>query len=202
MLDSFMLLRHAEAQSNHGKFFAGWTDCPLTPLGREQAALLSKRLGHEKFSHVFCSDLERAKDTLKHCGVKAPATFATELREKNYGKLEGVNWGGESQYYADHLDPFKVAPGGESAQMVQTRVVDYFESTICKSDARHALIVSHHGPIMLLACHLLNIPLKNWRSLRMGNAGLSRFDFEEGLFRLTLWNSLSHLGMATNRRLL
>lgn len=197
-----MLLRHAEAESNSGKFFAGWTDAQLTEFGMAQAVLLKKRLSHETFDHVYCSDLSRAKDTLALSGVKSAVTFARQLREKNYGKLEGVNWEQHPEFYADHLDPFKKAPSGESAEDVQSRVVEYFEKTICAQKHSHILIVSHHGPLMLLSCYLLGIPLSNWRALRMGNAGLSRFDYEEGRFRLTLWNSLSHLGMRTNKTLL
>jgi broad specificity phosphatase PhoE len=201
MLESLMLLRHAEAESNHSKFFAGWSDVPLTDLGREQAELLSRRLGHERFDRIFCSDLTRAKETLRLSGISAPTTYTPQLREKNYGTLEGVNWQSHPEYYADHLNPFKVAPEGESAELVQKRVVDYFEKTILTSGARSVLIVSHHGPLMLLSCHLLSIALKDWRVLRMGNAGLSKFDFEEGRFRMTLWNSVSHLGMPTNKGL-
>lgn len=202
MLESFIMLRHAEAESNFGKYFAGWSDTSLTDFGRQQAALLSKRLAHEKFGKVFCSDLSRARETLKLSGVKAPTVFSPALREKNYGTLEGINWENQPKYYDDHLDPYKRAPGGESAQEVQKRIVDYFENTIQNSGARHALIVSHHGPLVLLTCHILGISLDGWRGLRLGNAGLGRFDFEQGRFRLTLWNSLSHLGMKTNKKLM
>jgi len=202
MLKSLMLLRHAQAISNEGKFFAGWNDVPLTPLGIEQSKILSKRLSHEKFDRIFCSDLFRAKETLRLSGAAAPTTYSQDLREKNYGLLEGRKWEENPDDWAQHIDPYALAPNGESALDVQKRVVNYFDTDIKNSGAKHALIVSHHGPIMLLSCHLLSIPIENWRSLRMGNAGLSRFDFEEGRFRLTLWNSLSHLGMKTNRGLL
>lgn len=197
-----MLLRHAEAESNRGKFFAGWTDTPLTPLGMQQATWLGKRLKKEKFGRVFCSDLLRAKDTLRLSGISAPAVFSPALREKNYGKLEGVDWENRPDLYADHSDPYKRAPGGESLQDVQQRVVEYFKKEIAASPYGNVLIVSHHGPLVLLSCHLLGIGLDNWRTLRLGNAGLSNFEFEGGCFRLTLWNSLSHLGMVTNRKLL
>lgn len=196
-----MLLRHGEAQSNKEKTFAGWADVPLTPLGIEQAELLSKRLYREKFDHAYCSDLLRCRETLRLSKVKAPATFARELREKNYGQVEGINWEEHPEYHEQHTNPFNTAPGGESALGVQQRVVDYFENEITKSGFERVLLVSHHGPIVLLSCHLLHIPIEYWRSLRMGNAGLSQFDWEEGQLRLTLWNSLSHFGMITNRGL-
>jgi broad specificity phosphatase PhoE len=74
-------------------------------------------------------------------------------------------------------------------------VVSYFEKTIINTDAKTALIVSHHGPIVLLTCHLLGMPLSNWRALRLGNCGLCIFSKEGKTWRMTLWNSLSHYGL-------
>ncbi|MFH1095553.1 MAG: histidine phosphatase family protein [Candidatus Micrarchaeota archaeon] len=201
MLKRLMLLRHAEAESNDARFFAGWKDVPLTKLGIEQAEALEKRLSHERFDHVFCSDLGRAKETLRLSGVEAPTEYAPALREKNYGELEGVSWDGTDDYDRYHLDPFVRSPGGESSLDVQRRVVNYFHTHVVNQGYGSVLIVSHHGPIVLLACHLLGMPLEKWRTLRMGNAGLSIFSQDERMMRLTLWNSLSNFGMMTNRPL-
>ncbi|MFH1307112.1 MAG: histidine phosphatase family protein [Candidatus Micrarchaeota archaeon] len=202
MAKKLMLLRHGEAASNKEKFFAGWTDTALTELGIMQAKHLGKRLEKEKFDCIFCSDLQRAKKTLELAGIKGRMIFAKELREKNYGELEGKRWGGRKEYYMHHVDPYAKAPGGENYKEVQERVVKYFYREINTGRQGNVLIVSHHGPIVMLACHLMGIGLENWRALRMGNAGLSIFEKEGKRFRLTLWNSLSRFGMETNRRLI
>ncbi len=201
MLKRLMLLRHAEAMSNEDRFFAGFKDVPLTPLGIRQAEALGKRLDHERFDQVFCSDLGRARETLRLAKVDAPIDYTPALREKNYGELEGVSWDGKGEYDKYHLDPFVRSPGGESSLDVQKRVVNYFHTHVVNQGFESVLIVSHHGPIVLLACHLLGMPLDRWRTLRMGNAGLSIFSQDEHMMRLTLWNSLSNFGMITNRPL-
>lgn len=196
MPETIFIVRHAEAESNVQKYFAGFTDAPLTPLGKQQAKVLRKRLAHEGIGRAFSSDLSRAKGTLSALSLGCPAEFTPLLREKNYGQLEGVRWGEEEEKYAaHHSDPFLRAPGGESIEDVQGRVAKYFDSRIFSAPEEKVLVVSHHGPIVALACGLLGMPLGKWRHLRLGNCGLTILTRENGIWRLKLWNSLSHFGL-------
>ena len=196
MAEVVYFVRHGEAESNLGKYFAGFYDSPLTTLGKRQAAVLKKRLAHEKIGRAFCSDLSRARNTLEALSLSCPQEFSRELREKNYGELEGLDWGkDEENLAAHHSDPYLCAPGGESYAQVQMRAVAYIDKSVLPSSEEEVLVVAHHGPIVLLACHLMQIPISNWRALRLGNCGLSIFTRENGIWRLKLWNSLSHFGL-------
>ena len=203
MAETVFLVRHGEAESNVGRYFGGQLDVPLTDLGRKQAQLLRKRLAKEGISQAFCSDLLRAKETLESLSLPCLSSFHQELREKSYGELEGVRWGDdEGKYERYHTDAYARAPGGENCPDVQKRVVRFFESKVFPARGEKVLVVSHHGPIVLLACHLLGMPLKNWRKLRLGNCGLCILTKEGGIWRLKLWNSLSHSGLASFEPLL
>jgi broad specificity phosphatase PhoE len=196
MVSTIFLVRHGEAESNVGKYFAGWLDVPLTPLGKQQAALLKKRLGKEKIERAFCSDLTRAKDTLAALSLTCSIEYAKELREKNYGKdLEGVRWDSDEQYDKYHLDAYARGPGGENCADVEKRTISYFNKKIFPAKEDTVLVVSHHGPLVLLACHILGMPIKNWRRLRLGNCGLCIIAKEGKTWRVRLWNSLSHYGL-------
>ncbi|MEM4634138.1 MAG: histidine phosphatase family protein [Candidatus Anstonellaceae archaeon] len=197
MVQKIFLVRHGEAESNAKKYFGGWSDSPLTTLGRKQARLLFKRLAHEGIQKAFCSDLLRARQTLDEINLGCPVVYSKALREKNYGELEGVFWGqDEKKYERYHSDAYARAPGGENCLEVQSRVVSYFNSQILRSKEEKVLVVSHHGPIVLLACKLLGMPISNWRMLRLGNCGLSILEKEGNIWRVNIWNSLSHLGLA------
>ncbi|MFA5930033.1 MAG: histidine phosphatase family protein [Candidatus Micrarchaeia archaeon] len=203
MARKIFLVRHGEADSNAGGFFAGWKDVPLTPLGHQQAVLLSRRLLHEPIGRAYCSDLLRAKQTLEGISLICPKVYSSALREKNYGELEGVKWEeNEKKYEKYHLDSSARAPGGENNEDVQRRVCEYFEKTIINSAEDQVLVVSHHGPLVLFACHMLGVPISNWRRLRLGNCGLSIFSKEGKTWRMTLWNSLSYSGLENFRPLL
>ncbi len=196
MAKKIFLVRHGEAESNAGNFFGGWMEVPLTALGRRQAKLLSRRLAREGIGRAYCSDLLRAKQTLGCMSLGCPTEYSKELREKSYGKLEGVCWEGEEKKYEKyHLDSSVRAPGGENNADVSKRVVAYFTEKVMNSKEEKALVVAHHGPIVLFACHILKMPISNWRALRLGNCGLCIFSKEGKTWRLTLWNSLSHYGL-------
>ncbi|VVC00036.1 2,3-bisphosphoglycerate-dependent phosphoglycerate mutase [uncultured archaeon] len=202
MVDTIFIVRHGEAESNLGKYFGGWLDVPLTPLGKQQASVLKKRLAHEKIGRAFCSDLLRARETLAGIGIDCPTEYTRELREKSYGELEGVRFDNETKYDKYHTDAYVRAPNGENCVDVQRRVVAYLKRKVYSAKEEKVLVVSHHGPIVLLACDLLGMPLKNWRRLRLGNCGLTILTKEDGIWRLKLWNSLSHYGLQNFKPLL
>jgi broad specificity phosphatase PhoE len=203
MAKKIFLVRHGEADSNAGGFFAGWKDVSLTPLGQQQASLLSRRLLHEPIGRAYCSDLLRARQTLDAISLVCPKEYSPALREKNYGELEGVKWeDNEKKYEKYHLDSSARAPGGENNEDVQRRVCEYFEKHIINSAEETVLVVSHHGPLVLFSCSMLGMPVSNWRRLRLGNCGLSIFSKEGKTWRLTLWNSLSQSGLENFRPIL
>ncbi|MCX8195185.1 MAG: histidine phosphatase family protein [Candidatus Micrarchaeota archaeon] len=196
MAEVIFLVRHGEAESNLKKYFGGWLNDPLTSLGKRQALALRKRLAKENIQRAFCSDLLRARQTIQALRLSCPVEFSAALREKSYGKLEGVCWGeDEEKYQKYHTDAYARAPGGENSVEVQRRVMHFFNSKVFTAHEEKILVVSHHGPLVLLACKLLGMPIKNWRRLRLGNCGLSILTKEGNTWRLKLWNSLSHFGL-------
>ncbi|MFA6489160.1 MAG: histidine phosphatase family protein [Candidatus Micrarchaeia archaeon] len=203
MANTVFIVRHGEAESNVKKYFSGWGEAPLTGLGMEQARLLHKRLEKEGIGRAFCSDTLRTKQTLDLLSIKCPVVYSPSLREQNYGKLEGVVWGeDEVKYTGFHFDPYRRAPGGESPSDVQKRVWSYFNAAIFSAKEEKVLVVSHHGAIVTFACKFLGMPLSNWRALRLGNCGLCILTKDDGMWRLKLWNSLSHYGLLNFKPLL
>jgi|GEM_PF-338520 len=196
MASTIFIVRHGEAKSNAEKYFSGWGGSPLSSLGREQAKLLHTRLAKEKIRRAFCSDTARAKETFDLLSIRCPVVYTKALREKNYGRLEGVVWGDNEEKYARyHLDPYIRAPGGENTADVQKRAWDFISSRVFAAKEEKVLVVSHHGPIVLFACRFLGMPLSKWRALRLGNCGLCILVKEDNEWRLKLWNSLSHYGL-------
>jgi bisphosphoglycerate-dependent phosphoglycerate mutase len=62
----FYFIRHGQSVLNITNSVVGWTDCELSPKGREQSAKIHAAL-HEhvgSFHGFHTSDLKRCKDTL------------------------------------------------------------------------------------------------------------------------------------------
>lgn len=201
MPQKIFLLRHGESRSNKERTFGGWSDNPLTELGILQAQSLKKRLGREKIEIAYCSDLVRTKQTIEQANLGCKVVFSKALRERSYGELEGTRWSLLKDPEKYHTDPYLRPPGGETPKEVQDRVVKYFNRMIAKDRHEKVLVVGHHGSLILLTMHLLGMPLKNWRRLALGNAGLCILSWEEGGWRVRLWNSMSTLGLKTSGEL-
>jgi 2,3-bisphosphoglycerate-dependent phosphoglycerate mutase len=92
-----VLLRHGQSTWNKENRFTGWTDVPLTKLGKEEARNAAKKLKENGFAFdaVFTSVLKRAVDTadivLKEMRLKVPVFKSWRLNERHYGALQGLN---------------------------------------------------------------------------------------------------------------
>ncbi len=195
MVSTIFLVRHAEAVANIEETYDGWHDTALTPLGLQQATALKKRMDHEKVGKVFCSDLKRAKQTLELLELKCPIEFSKALRERSYGKLEGTRWDDDPLKKKHHMDPCARPPDGESPEDVQAKVWDFFQKKVFTSPEEKVLVLSHHTPLVVFACKFLDMPLERWRAFKLGNESLSIIVYEDGFWRVSLWNSMSALGL-------
>ncbi len=92
-----VLLRHGESTWNKQNKFTGWTDVPLTSLGKKEAKDAARILKNEgyTFDIVFTNMLKRAIDTtnivLKEMKLRIPVKKSWRLNERHYGALQGLN---------------------------------------------------------------------------------------------------------------
>jgi len=128
------LIRHGETGANKESIIQGQLDVPLSETGIKQAHLLAQRLQTQNFSHVFASDLSRAKQTAQaileksfHC--RASIVHDTRLRERKFGEVEGKTYS-EMKALARrenrNLASFTPA-GGETVQQVRDRAIHFFQ---------------------------------------------------------------------------
>ena len=144
------LVRHgATAWSEAGRL-CGWTDVPLSPLGRNQAGPLQPRLAANTFDGVWTSDLVRSSEFARLAAGQAKAD--RRLREIDFGDLEGRRWVECDRPTRDALaryDDF-AAPGGESVSQMEERVGEFLSEI---GPGEH-LVFTHGGVIRLLARRL------------------------------------------------
>ena len=93
-----VFIRHGESQWNKENRFTGWTDVPLTRLGREQALKAGKYLKENGFvfDMAYTSVLKRAIHTLNIVLDEMdlqwiPVVKNWKLNERHYGALQGLN---------------------------------------------------------------------------------------------------------------
>lgn len=115
------LVRHGETEWTVSGRHTGRTDIPLSPRGEEQARHLRVRLAPVDFARVVVSPLLRARQTAALAGLGERAGVAPDLREYDYGDLEGwtrdqieASWPGWDLWRDG-------CPGGESPDQVLGR---------------------------------------------------------------------------------
>lgn len=132
------LVRHGETPENKNNIFQGHLDTILSEEGIRQASLVGIRLKDEKFSHVFSSDLTRARMTAEaivsrsNCCSQIKVREDSRLKERGYGVIEGCS---RSQFFQmaakENVKPSNFVPeGAETLGEVSQRVVECFNAII------------------------------------------------------------------------
>jgi len=139
------LIRHGQTAWNKIRY-QGWGNPPLDQYGKEQSEMLWNGLKEEPIDKVFSSSLIRAVETIRPLPIRKqlPVVLSDDLRELNYGLLEG-------KMKKDH--PLKVkrnnlylpVPGGESLFDLYGRAVRFIEGiTSDLLSKKNIIIVGHY----------------------------------------------------------
>jgi broad specificity phosphatase PhoE len=179
------LVRHAEVQERYKNCYNGHNDIGLSENGEAQAKELAKELDEMEFDAVFCSDLRRARESIKHSLHVENAIFTQRLREKSWGKHEGLSFDeiiaqGEIEYkeflqWIEALD-------GEAHEEYTKRVKEFFLEFLPSLKKENILVVTHAGVIRVLMSIVKKISLEEAFSISVKNASLTVVDFKEKSF--------------------
>jgi alpha-ribazole phosphatase len=196
-----ILVRHGNTTGNSALRFWGSTDVELSIEGIGQAERLRDRLTGEKIDHIYASPLSRARRTaeLIAAGHNLEIRDAADLREIDFGKLEGLTYEEIVSQYPDMAEalakwnPRPDFPGGESLDDMDGRVRRFIQGLDGHQSEETVLIVSHAGTLRLMICNLLGIGLEHWRHMQMDLASMSVLDtYPQGAILRSL-NDTSHL---------
>lgn len=196
------LVRHGETTWNASGKIQGFTDVPLSDLGREQAQLLARRLANKKIDCFYSSDLKRAYETASIVAQPHNQDVMTTpaLREMNFGVWEGktaqeINASYPGQLKNWWVNPMDMnIPQGEKLQDLAARCMYEIKSIINKHNNETVLVAAHGGSIRSIICCVLGINLNEMWRLYLDNACLNLVDFpqwEKGALRLL--NDCAHL---------
>ncbi len=189
------LLRHGEIDNVEPKRFMGQTDVPLTDRGIEQAYWWRRQWSKIRFNGIWCSDLERSRQTAEIMREQFECTLKVtpSLREIDLGEWDGMpveairsefsdEWAARGRDMAGYRPP-----GGESFADLQARIVPVFEE-IARDATGNVLITAHSGVNRVILCHLLGMPLGNLFRLGQDFSALNLIEYANGNFVVKLLN--------------
>ncbi len=190
------VIRHGESECNRQKLNCGWSQTPLSPLGREQAAAAAKHLAGIHFDRIYCSDLCRARET---CALALPGSdpiLTDRIREVSVGCLserpfdENLRKYGEAYTEGVKNQDFR-AFGGESQEQMVARVAEFirFVETL-EGECSRIAVVGHEGTVHQFFNHCMGYPVL-LEHLTIKNASVTVFDLTDGVWSL---ESFSYTG--------
>ncbi len=186
---------------NSAQRYWGKTDVGLGAVGLRQVEQLRDRLATERIDHAYTSEMQRARLTTQIIASihHIKAVSCPELREIDFGKIEGMNFEEVRIRYPeiasmwDRRDPGLVYPDGESLTQLDKRIAQ-FRSRLNRHAADEViLVVAHSGVLRTLICQLLGLETKHRWNLRLDLASLSIVDTYPDISILNLLNDTSHL---------
>ncbi|MCA3183164.1 alpha-ribazole phosphatase family protein [Cupriavidus sp.] len=186
-----LLIRHAQPEVAAGICY-GSLDLALTlPLTPDPSHAVA---GLAAPHRILTSPARRARDTaaqLIGCVPGLPvAEVEPRLREMDFGEWEGQPWADIPRDALDiwAADLLGARPhGGESPAQVMARVAEWADRLDIESDQR-LWVVTHAGPMRMLAAHWLGISLAQTLQWSLGFGATCRFSLGGGAARLGWWN--------------
>ena len=127
---------------------------------------------------LYASPLARARLLAAELG--APE-LDDRLREMHFGEWElrpFADIGSAIDAWADDPMGFR-APGGESAQEMAARVLQWLDTLLTRPPADPVVVVAHGGPLRAIAGHLLGLPAPRWLGLDFACGHVTRLDVED-----------------------
>ena len=179
------LLRHCEIIQAYQGSYIGHLDAPLSQKGLHDAKEVATWLDKRDFSHIFSSDLLRAKSTLQYSKYAKKALYTPMLREKSWGRHEGMRFEQicqqEGYIYSDFKDWLECLDGEDYSRYIR-RIRAFFLHFLLHVDAKNILVVTHAGVIRVLMMLVENISLEEAFSYKIGYGKAIIWDVKAGSF--------------------
>jgi broad specificity phosphatase PhoE len=179
-MNKLILVRHGQSEYMVKELTGGWTDTPLTELGRKQAALTGQKLQYLKGTFGFySSDLKRAAETAYIIGehLDKQPVLVPDLREHNNGLAANITREKADKMRNPVTDPIMdwvPYPEAESWRMLHTRVVTFMDS-----------IENAHDTVLIVAHSLVIVSIIHWW-LKFDEDIMTRVSYDADLCCITV----------------
>lgn len=199
-LTRILLVRHAHNPYLAEGRLAGRTPgVHLDDTGRRQAQALAARLASLPIAAVYCSPLERARETGEP--IAAAHGLAVQILE-DLNETDCGEWTGRAIAELNQTGlwaqmqtcPSCAAhPGGEGITAVQARMARALDRICAAQRGRLSVIVSHADPIKAALAHYVGLHIDHFQRLSVEPASVSELAFAPGGPRLIRCNDTAHL---------
>lgn len=195
-------IRHGETDWNSELRLQGQIDLALNASGESQAAALGPWFLGKAAAAIYSSDLLRARQTAQPIAdaLRLPIVTLTALRERNFGRCEGLTMTEIADRYADDAqaiesnDPDYILPGnGESRRQLNARILRCVDELTRAHRGQTIIVVTHGGVLDVIYRRAKNLPVDSPRNYPIPNTGLNWLAIGDEQWLIELWGSTQHL---------
>ena len=197
------LVRHGQSTWNDEMRIQGQEDPPLSARGQAQAEALADRLGGQRFTAFYASDLRRCQQTAAPLAARLgiSPTLRQDLREVMLGDWEGMTSAELSERDPERWRQWTVAPSwdivpnSEGSRAFEERVADAIESIFAAHPEGDVVVVTHGGVIQVALQSVVGRHSSNGLfAFRIQNCSVSKIERgANGRRVISLVNDTSHL---------
>jgi probable phosphoglycerate mutase len=182
-----VFVRHGESQHHVNGLTGGWTDTPLTPVGKQQiesAVRLLQKLELGGQIGLYASDLRRAAESATIIGeaLGYSPVFMADLREINNGKAAGLTLEEARKIRLPESDPpnleWRPYENAETWREVNERLATGLRRIESKCDDT-AIVVGHGLSGQALVRAWLQLPLEPVISFHFDTASVTELRINE-----------------------
>jgi broad specificity phosphatase PhoE len=203
MTTRIVLIRHGQTAWNREARFRGQSDVPLEKFGLEQAEVTGRYVAARwPVVVVYASPLSRTMKTAEAV-ARAQGLQAQPLEgliDINFGQLQGLLATEAEERYPDLFrawaeKPHTVSfPGGESLDIVRTRITAAMEQIVARHRGQSVALVSHTVANRVLLCVVLGWGNDRFWQMHQETCAVNIFDVaDDGDFTIVQLNDTGHL---------
>jgi probable phosphoglycerate mutase len=197
----FCFVRHGETDWNVELRMQGQIDLALNARGEKQALAVGRYFAGRHAAAIYSSDLVRARQTAQPAAdaLLLPLILMTELRERHFGRCEGLTFDEIKTKYPDDAaaiisrDPDYVSPGGESRHQHKKRILECVARLATRHRAETVVLVTHGGVLDVIYRHVFGLPSSAPRDYPIPNAGINWVTIGADGWKIDEWGGVAHL---------
>jgi broad specificity phosphatase PhoE len=195
-----VLVRHGETDWNKAQRVMGTSRIGLNETGKAQILWVASMLKGVDIAKIYHSPYPRTKETAHILAqtFQVEAVPSESLCEVGYGIWEGRLFSDlrkDTNYFRYLKDPFyDPGDGIEPILHVQERTVSFLEKAMAQEKPKANLVIVSHGDVIRTALsHYLNLPLKEFRRIRIDNGSVSGVELKGGFAEIKGINLIPNL---------
>lgn len=176
-------IRHGQTDWNLTKRLQGRKDIPLNKNGIKQAKETREKLKNIKFDVIFCSPLQRAKETCEIVtNQNKNIIFDDRIIERDFGDYQGLT---KDKCNLDLLwesEDFQKLKNAETVSEMEKRIYEFLDEITVTYPTENILIVSHGGVGMLVSSYFLGKPKDgNYMKYHSNNGQILKFENKKSI---------------------